>query len=46
MANFMKMPLSVRKTYTAWYLDAKQDETKSRRLLKIIERLKQNLRPM
>jgi uncharacterized protein YdeI (YjbR/CyaY-like superfamily) len=46
LANFMKMPLSVRKTYTAWYLDAKQKETKSRRLLKIIDRLKQNLRPM
>lgn len=46
LSNFMKMPLSVRRTYTAMYLDAKKEETRIRRLEKIIERLYENKRPM
>ena len=45
-SNFLKMPLSVRRTYTAAYLDAKQEETRINRLKKIIERLNANKRPM
>ncbi|HEX9896674.1 MAG TPA: YdeI/OmpD-associated family protein [Dehalococcoidales bacterium] len=46
LANFMRMPLSVKRTYTALYLDAKKEETKIRRLEKIIERLNENKKPM
>ena len=46
LSNFMRMPLSVRRTYTAMYLDAKGEETRIRRLEKIIERLNENKKPM
>ena len=46
LSNFMKMPLSVRRTYTAMYLDAKKEETRIRRLERIIERLNENKKPM
>jgi uncharacterized protein YdeI (YjbR/CyaY-like superfamily) len=46
LSNFMKMPLSVRRTYTAFYLDAKQEETRKNRLKKIIGRLNENKKPM
>ena len=46
LANFMKMPLSVRRTYTYAYLDAKKEETRVKRLQTIIERLNQNKKPM
>ncbi len=46
LANFLKMPLSVRRTYTTAYLDAKTEDTRVRRLQTIIERLNQNKRPM
>ena len=46
LANFLKMPLSVRKTYAAFYLDARKEETRVRRLKRIIERLEANKRPM
>jgi uncharacterized protein YdeI (YjbR/CyaY-like superfamily) len=46
LANFMKMPLSVKRTYTALYLDAKKEDTRKKRLEKIIERLNENKRPM
>ena len=46
LSNFMNMPPSVRRTYTAFYLDAKKEETRMRRLEKIAERLDQNLKPM
>jgi uncharacterized protein YdeI (YjbR/CyaY-like superfamily) len=46
LSNFLKMPLSVRRTYTAAYLDAKKEETRINRLKKIIERLNDNKRPM
>ena len=44
--NFINMSPSIQRTYTAFYLDAKKDETRVRRLTKIIERLNQNLKPM
>jgi len=46
LSNFMKMSPSVRRTYTAHYLDAKKEETKVRRLQKITERLNENKKPM
>lgn len=46
LSNFMKMPDSVKKTYTALYLDAKKEDTRKRRLEKIIERLNENKKPM
>lgn len=45
-ANFLKMSPSVQRTYTAFYLDAKTDETRKKRLEKIIERLNENKKPM
>ncbi|MDO9628274.1 MAG: YdeI/OmpD-associated family protein [Acholeplasmataceae bacterium] len=44
--NLMKMSKSVQKTYTGFYLSAKQEETKIKRLNQIIERLEKNLKPM
>jgi len=46
LTNFMKMPPSVRRTYTAMYLDAKKEETRIKRLQRIIERLNENKKPM
>lgn len=46
LTNFLKMPPSVKKTYTAFYLDAKKEETKINRLNKIVERLNENKKPM
>jgi len=46
LANFLKMPPSVRRTYTAFYLDAKAEETRKRRLERIVARLNENKRPM
>ena len=46
LANFLKMPLSVKRTYTALYLDAKKEDTRKKRLEKIIERLNENKKPM
>jgi uncharacterized protein YdeI (YjbR/CyaY-like superfamily) len=46
-ANFMKMPHSMRKTYAAsYFLGAKTDEGKQKRLAAIIERLQLDLNPM
>lgn len=44
--NFQTMPLSVRKTYTRAYFDAKTDAGREKRLAWIIDRLNKNLRPM
>lgn len=44
--NFMKMSPSVQRTYAAWYLDAKKEETKVKRLNQIVERLNENKKPM
>ena len=46
LTNFLKMSPSVKKTYTALYLDAKKEETRMKRLNKIIERLNENKKPM
>lgn len=46
LSNFMKMPASVKRTYTALYLDAKKEETRITRLEKIIGRLNENKKPM
>ena len=46
LTNFLNMPPSVRRTYAALYLDAKKEDTRKRRLATIIERLKQNKKPM
>jgi uncharacterized protein YdeI (YjbR/CyaY-like superfamily) len=46
LSNFLKMPPSVRRTYTAFYLDAKAEQTRKRRLERIIDRLNANKRPM
>jgi uncharacterized protein YdeI (YjbR/CyaY-like superfamily) len=45
-SNFMAMSPSVKKIYAGLYLDAKSEETKRKRLEKIILRLNQNLKPM
>lgn len=44
--NFLAMSSAVKRTYTALYLDAKTEQTKSTRLVKIIDRLNKNLKPM
>jgi uncharacterized protein YdeI (YjbR/CyaY-like superfamily) len=44
--NFQKMPQSVKKQFTGFYLDAKQEATRRRRLEKLIGLLEQNKRPM
>lgn len=44
--NFLAMSLSVRKTYTRAYFDAKTEEGKIRRLAWMVERLNKNLKPM
>jgi uncharacterized protein YdeI (YjbR/CyaY-like superfamily) len=46
LSNFLNMPLSVRRTYTMFYLDARKEETRIRRLEKIIGRLNENKGPM
>lgn len=46
LSNFLKMPLSVRRTYTMFYLDARKEETRVRRLEKILGRLNENKGPM
>ncbi len=44
--NLLAMSLSVQRTYTGFYLDAKSDKTRQARLEKIIDRLNKNLKPM
>ena len=46
LSNFLKMSTSIRRTYTAAYLDAKKEETRIRRLESIIRRLNDNKKPM
>lgn len=45
-ANFQAMPLSVKKTYTRAYYDAKTDAGRERRIAWIVDRLNKNLKPM
>jgi uncharacterized protein YdeI (YjbR/CyaY-like superfamily) len=44
--NYLKMSPSVRRTYAAYYADAKKEETRKRRLEKIADRVERNLPPM
>ncbi|MDE6413088.1 MAG: YdeI/OmpD-associated family protein [Eubacterium sp.] len=44
--NFQNMSLSVKKTYTRAYFDAKTDAGKEKRLLWMLNRLNKNLKPM
>ena len=44
--NFQSMPLSVKKTYTRAYFDAKTDAGREKRVAWMIGRLDQNLKPM
>lgn len=44
--NFQTMSLSIKKTYTRAYLDAKTDAGRLKRLTWMIERLEKNLKPM
>lgn len=44
--NFMAMSLSVKKTYTRAYYDAKTENGRTKRLSWMVERLNQNLKPM
>ncbi|MDD2762372.1 MAG: YdeI/OmpD-associated family protein [Opitutaceae bacterium] len=46
LTNFLNMSPSVRRTYTGFYLEAKKEDTRKKRLERIIERLKQNKKPM
>ncbi len=44
--NFQKMPESAKRQFAGFYLDAKHDSTRLRRLEKVIRLLEQNKRPM
>ena len=44
--NLVAMSQSIQRTYTAFYLDAKSEQTRHTRLQKIIDRLNNNLKPM
>ena len=44
--NFPAMSLSVRKTYTRAYLDAKTDAGREKRIAWMVDRLNKNLKPM
>lgn len=44
--NFQAMSLSVKKTYTRAYLDAKTDAGREKRIAWIVDRLRKNLKPM
>lgn len=45
-SNFIAMPLSVKKTYTRAYLDAKTDAGREKRIAWMVDRLNKNLKPM
>lgn len=44
--NFQAMPLSVKKTYTRAYFDAKTDAGRKKRIAWMVDRLNKNLKPM
>lgn len=44
--NFLSMSLSVKKTYTRAYLDAKTEAGRAKRFSWMVERLNKNLKPM
>jgi len=45
-AHFLKMPLSIQKTYTRAYFDAKTDDGREKRIAWIVDRLNKKLKPM
>lgn len=45
-SNFEAMPLSVKKTYTRAYFDAKTDAGREKRIAWMVDRLNKNLKPM
>ena len=45
-SNFLAMSLSVKKTYTRAYLDAKTDAGREKRIAWMVDRLNKNLKPM
>ena len=45
-ANFQAMSLSVKKTYTRAYFDAKTDAGREKRIVWMVDRLNRNLKPM
>lgn len=44
--NFQAMSLSVKKTYTRAYLDAKTEAGREKRIAWMVDRLNRNLKPM
>ncbi|MCI9552860.1 MAG: hypothetical protein HFE94_04920 [Acutalibacter sp.] len=44
--NFQAMPMSVKKTYTRAYFDAKTEAGRERRIAWMVDRLNKNLKPM
>lgn len=44
--NFQAMPLSVKKTYTRAYFDARTDLGRAKRIAWLVDRLNRNLKPM
>lgn len=46
LENFRAMPASARRQFVGFYLEAKKEETRARRLAGLIELLEQNRRPM
>ena len=44
--NFQAMSLSVKKTYTRAYFDAKTDAGREKRIAWMVDRLNRNLKPM
>ena len=45
-ANFQAMSLSVKKTYTRAYFDAKTETGREKRIAWMVDRLNKNLKPM
>ena len=45
-ANFQAMPLSVKRTYTMAYFDAKTDAGREKRIAWMVDRLNKKLKPM
>ncbi len=45
-SNLQAMSDSIQRTYTGFYFDAKSEKTRQTRIIKIIDRLNRNLKPM
>ncbi len=43
--NFNALPTSHKRNYIGWILDAKKDETRQRRIVKLLEMLEKNIKP-